>query len=157
MAQVEDVEYTVVKEFPEEGVTVEAPQGVEITINDKQFGQFDQMVPFEDLQGNPFRPFRAVINLVIQGGQKDNSHRLFDPPLKLRVQYTEADEKLGEYAGRSPRLGYWDHTLANGQGRWVPFDASHGFRRRAHAGGRGGEGIALISKWPEDPPVAWAD
>jgi hypothetical protein len=98
-----------------------------------------------------FQPARLVINFgVVEEDHDDIFVTEFDPPIELRVRYTQGDLQRAQQDGQSLTLAFWNGS------EWVPFtQQKHQFRLEPSGQGQsGGLGVATIRNWG-DPPVGW--
>ena len=134
-------------------------EGVKVKVNTQKSGKRVKIVKFKkkkksELPATPgvFNPGRIVINVgAVDQDAEDQVITTFDPPMELRVNYTQADQARASAAGKSLTLGFYSEDL----GRWIVFtQQKHNFRLEAASSGQGGVGIVEISHWG-DPNVAW--
>jgi hypothetical protein len=58
-----------------------------------------------------FQPFRLVINLkIVEAAHPDIIVTKFNPPIEIRMHYTEADLNAARDVGKDLSLGYWEGT-----------------------------------------------
>jgi hypothetical protein len=127
-------------DFRREGVVVYYPSHVNVVRLRKSVAK---MKPLPD----GFRPIRPVINLkVVNTALPHKKVNVFDPPLEVRVRYTDDDLLKARELNAELSLGFW-----NGKQwiRCVPTKLSTS-RSKKWAGW----GVVTIAKWG-DPTIAW--
>lgn len=117
-------------------------EGVKVTVP-------TQAPPVAVLGQPPFELRRVVIILnVVEAGDPGKTVTQFNPPIELRVQYTQGDLDFAASKERDLALAFWDG------GAWVRFTAQkHKFRLESDAT-LGDVGVVEISSWI-DPPIGW--
>ena len=97
-----------------------------------------------------FQPFRMVINLkVVEAKPLNGIITHFDPPIEIRVRFTDADLNKAKASNATLALGYWDGI------RWVRCTpGAHLYHLELERTGRyAGWAVIKISHWT-DPTLA---
>jgi hypothetical protein len=95
--------------------------------------------------GDGFTPLRLVINLQLLEGARPAAGS-FNPRFELRIRYTREDVAA---AGSRDNLKLAYHY----GGRWVPLSRAFEPDDPDDAASEGCA-LALLSDWPDDPPIA---